>query len=104
MLMLARMVRLVTMLVVGVIVAGILLHVLGANSSNAVVSAVYDVCRPLVSPFKSLFNLSSPKAQIAVNWGIAAVVYGAVGMLVARLLAGAGLAARDRFGRRRAVV
>jgi uncharacterized protein YggT (Ycf19 family) len=96
MLMLARMVRLVTMLVVGVIVAGILLHVLGANSSNAIVSVVYDVCRPLVAPFKSLFNLSDPKAQIAVNWGIAAVVYGAVGMLLARLLAGAGFVAARR--------
>jgi uncharacterized protein YggT (Ycf19 family) len=96
MLLLARMVRLVTMLVVGVIVAGILLHVLGANSSNAIVSFVYDVCRPLVSPFKSLFHLDDPKAQIAVNWGIAAVVYGAVGMLLARLLAGAGFVAARR--------
>jgi uncharacterized protein YggT (Ycf19 family) len=101
MLMLARMVRLITMLVVGFIVAGILLHVFGANSSNAIVSFVYDVCRPLVSLFKSLFNLKDAKAQIAVNWGIAAVVYGAVGMLLARLLAGAGLAARGGFGRRR---
>jgi uncharacterized protein YggT (Ycf19 family) len=101
MLMLARMVRLITMLVVGFIVAGILCHVLGANGSNAIVAFVYDVCRPLVSPFKSLFDLKDAKAQIAVNWGIAAVVYGAVGMLIARLLAGAGLAARGGFGRRR---
>jgi uncharacterized protein YggT (Ycf19 family) len=101
MLMLARMVRLITMIVVGFIVAGILLHVLGANGSNAVVSFVYDVCRPLVSPFKGLFNLSNAKAEIAVNWGIAAVIYGAVGMLLARLLAGAGLAARGGFRRRR---
>src|SRR3954451_10021822 len=101
MLMLARLIRMVTMVVVGVIVAGILLHVFGANSSNAIVSFVYDVCRPLVSPFKNLFDLEDAKAQIAVNWGIAAVVYGAVGMLLARLLAGAGLATRGGFGRRR---
>src|SRR6478672_8372280 len=101
MLMLARMVRLITMLVVGFIVAGILCHVLGANGSNAIVGLVYDVCRPLVSPFKNLFNLSDAKAQIAVNWGIAAVVYGAIGMLVARLLARAGLAAAERRPLRR---
>src|SRR3954454_3347607 len=104
MLMLARMVRLVTMLVVGFIVAGILCHVLGANGSNVIVGFVYDVCRPLVSPFKTLFHLNDAKVQIAVNWGIAAVVYGAVGMLLASLLARAGLAARERFGRRRRAV
>ena len=106
MLMLARMVRLITMLVVGFIVAGILCHVLGANGSNAIVGFVYDVCRPLVSPFASLFNLSDAKAQIAVNWGIAAVVYGAIGMLISRLLARAGLAVAERrpLRRRRAVV
>jgi uncharacterized protein YggT (Ycf19 family) len=96
MLLLARIVRLVTMAVVGVIVAGILLHVLGANSSNALVSLVYDIDRPLVAPFKGLFDLKDAKAQIAVNWGIAAVVYGMVGMLIARLLAGASFAVRGR--------
>ena len=105
MFMLARMVRLAAMIVAGVIVVGILLHVLGANSSNAVVSLVYDVCRPLVAPFKGLFDLDDAKAQIAVNWGIAAAVYALVGMLLARLLAGAGLAGRRRVrGRGRTTV
>jgi uncharacterized protein YggT (Ycf19 family) len=98
MLLLARIVRLVTMLVVGVIVVGILLHVLGANGSNDIVKLVYDVDRPLVAPFKSLFNLKDAKAQIAVNWGIAAAVYAFVGLLIARLLAGVGFAARRRPG------
>jgi hypothetical protein len=98
MFMLARMVKLAATVVAGVIVVGILLHVLGANGSNALVSFVYDVDRPLVSPFKSLFNLEDAKAQIAVNWGIAAAVYALAGTLLARLLAGAGLAARGRPG------
>jgi uncharacterized protein YggT (Ycf19 family) len=96
MLLLARMVRLAAMAVAAVIVLGILLHVLSANSSNAVVSLVYDVDRPLVAPFKNLFNLSDAKAQIAVNWGIAAAVYALAGSFLARLLAGAGLAGRTR--------
>ena len=98
MLMLARMVKTAAMIVAGIIVVGILLHVLGANSSNGVVSLVYDVDRPLVSPFKTLFALDDAKAQIAVNWGIAAAVYAFAGTLIARLLAGAGLAARRRPG------
>ena len=87
--MLARIIKLASRVVAGVIVVGIALHVLGANADNAVVSLVYDVCRPLVAPFKDLFDLDDAKWQIAVNWGIAAAVYAAVGTLLARLLAGA---------------
>jgi hypothetical protein len=94
MLLLARIVRIVTAVVVGFILVGILLHVLDANSGNAVVGFVYDVAGWLVTPFKGLFSPDGAKLQIAVNWGIAAVVYGIVGSLIARLLAGAGVAAR----------
>jgi hypothetical protein len=104
MLLLARMVKLAATLVAGVIVVGILLHVLGANASNGAVSLVYDICRPLVAPFKDLFNLDNAKVQIAVNWGIAAAIYALAGALIARLLAGAALAGRGGFfGRRRTV-
>ena len=98
MLLLARIVRLVTALVVGFIVAGIVLHLLDANSGNALVSFVYDVAGWLVTPFKGLFSLSDPKAEIAVNWGLAAVVYAIAGGLISRLLARAGAAS---FGGRR---
>lgn len=100
MLLLARIVRLATALVVALIVAGIVLHLVGANASNGIVSAVYDGSRQLVSPFANIFKLHG-KASIAVNWGVAALVYAIVGGLIARLLAGAGLAARERFAARR---
>ena len=90
MLLLARIVKLVTAVVVGFIVVGILLHVLGANGNNAVVSFVYDVAGSLVAPFKSVFSFGSQKLTIAVNWGLAAIVYGIVGAVIARLLAGIG--------------
>ena len=104
MLLLARMVKLAATLVAGVIVVGILLHVLGANASNAVVKVVYDIDRPLVDPFRSLFHLHNAKVQIAVNWGIAAALYALVGALIARLLAAAALSARGGFARRRPVL
>ncbi len=90
MLLLARIVRIVVALVVGVIVVGIVMHALDANSSNAIVKFVYDVDGTLVSPFKGLFSIKDNKVQIAVNWGIAAIVYGIVGGLIMRLLASAG--------------
>ena len=102
MLLLARIVRLVTALVVGVIVVGIVLHLLGANGGNAIVSVVYDAAGWLVTPFKGIFSLHGEKAKIAANWGLAAVVYGIVGSLIARLLAGVGAGATAP--RRRATV
>jgi hypothetical protein len=103
MLLLARIVRLVTAVVVGFIVVGIVLHLLDANAGNALVGFVYDVAGWLVTPFKGLFSLDGEKLQIAVNWGLAAIVYGIVGSLIARMLAGAGLAAADRSAERRPV-
>src|SRR4051794_25013692 len=101
MLLLARIVRIVTAVVVGFIVVGIALHLLDANSGNALVGFVYDVAGWLVAPFKGLFSPDGEKLKIAVNWGIAAVVYGIAGGLIARLLAWAALAARARMVARR---
>jgi hypothetical protein len=96
MLLLARLVRTVAMLVAGVIVAGILLFVLGANASNGIVSAVMDAGRFLVGPFDDLFKIDNAKTELAVNWGIAAILYGIAGSLIARLL----VALRPSGGRR----
>ena len=101
MLLLARIVRIVTAVVVGFIVVGIVLHLLDANAGNAVVGFVYDVAGWLVTPFKGVFSPHGAKLRIGVNWGLAAVVYAIVGGVIARLLAGAGLAARERFAARR---
>ena len=104
MLFLARIVRIATTVVVGFIVVGIAMHLLDAHASNAVVGFVYDVAGWFVAPFRGVFSPGGAKANIAVNWGLAAVVYGVAGGLLARLLAGAGLAAaRERWIRRRPV-
>src|SRR3954468_17866624 len=87
MLLLARIVRLVTSVVVAFIVVGIVLHLLDANSSNAIVSFVYDVAGWLVTPFKGVFSPDGAHARIAANWGLAAVVYAIAGGIIARILA-----------------
>jgi hypothetical protein len=83
---LARVVRLVAGVVALIIVAGILLVVLDANPTNSIASAVHDAGRWLVGPFDGLFSFHSAKVALAVNWGIAAVVYLAVAALIVRLL------------------
>jgi hypothetical protein len=95
---LANIVRAAAALAVAILVVAILLVVLGANPSNGIVKAFHDAGSWLAGPFKGLFSLSNHKVGIAVNWGIAAIVYGIVGGLLARLLAGAGMV---RLGRRR---
>lgn len=99
MLLLARLVRLVTAVVVAIIVAGILLFVLDANTSNSIVSTINDAAKWLVGPFKNVFSLDNEKTNLAVNWGLAALVYAIVGGIIASLLARIGLAGADSAGR-----
>lgn len=88
--------------VVGIVVVAILLVVLGANESNGVVNWIHDAGSWLTSPFHGIFHISDRKAGVAVNWGIAALVYSVIAMLLIRLAAGAD--GHGRFGRRAPVV
>ncbi|HEY1596140.1 MAG TPA: hypothetical protein VGF74_12135 [Thermoleophilaceae bacterium] len=97
---LARAVRAATTVAVVIIVAGILIHVLGANTSNGIVSAVNDAAKWLVQPFAGVFHLSGRKATIAVNWGLAAVVYAIAGGFISRLLARSAAVGTRRGWRR----
>jgi hypothetical protein len=94
---LARVVQLILSVVVLIIVAGILLVLLKANPANSIVSEVHSWARWLAGPFDGMFSFRSANDAIAVNWGIAAVVYLIVGGLIARLF---GATHRDRPLRR----
>ncbi len=82
----ARAVILAATAVALVLVLGIVLVVLEANRSNDIVQVVRDAAAFLAGPFDGLFTLDSNKAERAVNWGLAAVVWYAIGRLIARLL------------------
>jgi hypothetical protein len=84
---LARLVRTATAVAVVLVVAGIVIHLLDANTSNAIVGAINDAAKWLVQPFNDVFRLHGQKANIAVNWGLAALVYAIVGGVIARVLA-----------------
>ena len=82
----ARIVSLVTAIVVGVILIGIVLVVLEANHGNQIVNALLDAGKFLVGPFENVFKMDSHKANVGVNWGLAAVVYAIAGSFIAKLL------------------
>jgi hypothetical protein len=83
---LARLVYLVVSVVVLIIVAGILLALLKANPANSAVSEVHGWGRWLVGPFAGMFSFHRARVALAVNWGIAAVIYLFAGGLIARLI------------------
>src|SRR3954451_10198710 len=83
---LARIVEIVVAIVALIIAVGILLVVLEANSSNELVNAIHDAARWLVGPFRGIFTLDNRKLTVAVNWGLALVVYVVVGRLISGLL------------------
>ena len=83
---LATVIDIVVGLVTALIVLGIVLFVLGANEDNAVVGAVYDAAKFLVGPFDDVFERDDEKEAVAINWGIAVVVYFVVGRVITGLL------------------
>jgi hypothetical protein len=83
---LARVVDVVVGVVAAIIAIGVLLVVLEANPSNSIVKAILDAARWLVGPFKDFFSLDDHKLEVAINWGLALLVYVLVGRLVSSLL------------------
>jgi hypothetical protein len=84
---LARVIATVAAIVALVLVLGIVLVLLKANQSNAIVGAVRDAAGWLAGPFEGMFSLDRPRTETAVNWGVAAVVWLALGRLLARIVA-----------------
>ena len=76
---LARAIRVVVGIVVAIIVVAVILRLLGANPGNAIVSDIHDAGAWLVGPFKDVFSVKGPKLHMALNWGLAALIYAVVG-------------------------
>jgi hypothetical protein len=103
---LARAIRMVVGIVVAIIVVAVVLRLLGANPGNSIVSTIHDAGATLVGPFKDVFSVKGPKLHMALNWGLAALVYAVVGGFLATLVARgvAGGYRRRGLGRTRPVV
>ena len=101
MLLLARIVRLAASVVVAFLVAGIGIHVFDVSTSSEIIRFIEKTARTLAGPFDDLFQPSDKKLRIALNWGLAAVIYGIVASLIAYLLsrASAGIGGFRRMRR-----
>jgi hypothetical protein len=84
---LARVIGAIAAVVALILIVGIVLTLLKANESNAVVGALLDAAGWLAGPFEQMFTFDRKRTETAVNWGVAAVVWYALGRLVARVVA-----------------
>ena len=84
---LARLIRALAGLVAAVIVVAILLKLFSANPHNEIVSDIHDAARWLATPFNNLFHPKDGNVALAVNWGLAALVYLVIGHALATLVA-----------------
>jgi hypothetical protein len=72
--------------IAAVLVVGILLVLIGANQRNMLVDFITDIGRFFARPFNHLLPQHTAKADMTVNWGIAALAYLIVGSILARLV------------------
>jgi hypothetical protein len=98
---LANVVRTVTLAAVWLIVVALVLVLLDADPAKAVVSGIGEAGSWLTVPFHGVFDMGAERADLAADWGLAALVYGIAGGTVSRLLLAA--AGRDRVARTTAV-
>jgi hypothetical protein len=82
----ARLITAAASVVAGIIVAAIVLHLLNANPSNGIVDAIHQAGSWLSSPFHNLFSPKDGDLRMALNWGLAALVYLVVARIIARVL------------------
>ena len=97
--MLARFIMAVAGIISMIIATGILAVVLEADPDNSIVSTVLDVAKALVGPLDGMFSPEDPKVAVAVNWGIAIVVYLVVGRVLAWVIRRLGAGRRTARGR-----
>ncbi|MFE7804754.1 hypothetical protein ACFU51_08860 [Streptomyces sp. NPDC057430] len=79
----ARVIAVVADIMAGLIILWIIMYLLEANRANALVGFVQDAARWLAAWSYDLFTFDETWARVVTGYGLAAVVYLAVGHAVA---------------------
>ncbi len=83
-----RILRIVLILLAVAVLLGVLFTRVPTNPTNVIVRNVLHIARTLAGPFRDIFKIKNPKDAMAVNYGVAAVVYFLLAVLVSRLPTG----------------
>ena len=82
----AAVVLVITGVIVAIIALAIVLILLGANQNNMIVDVIVTVGDFITTPFHGMFPQDSTRSDVLVNWGIALLVYLAIGGIIARVV------------------
>lgn len=84
----ARIVYIITGIIVSLLALRVLLSLLGANRENGFADLVYTLSYPFAAPFFGLFNYDPQQgvARFELETIFAIIIYAIVGSLIARLL------------------
>jgi hypothetical protein len=81
----ATVVLVITGVIAALIALAMLLILVGANQNNMIVDVIVTVGDFLTTPFQGMFPQDTTRADVLVNWGIALLVYLAIGGVIARI-------------------
>ena len=81
----ATVVLVITGVIAALIALAIVLILVGANQNNMIVDVIVTIGDFLTTPFQGMFPQDSTRSDVLVNWGIALLVYLAIGGFIARL-------------------
>jgi hypothetical protein len=82
----AAVVLVITGVIAAIIALAIVLILVGANQNNMIVDVIVTVGDFLTTPFHGMFPQDSARTEVLVNWGIALLVYLALGGIIARVV------------------
>ncbi len=85
----ARIIRIITSILLGLLAIRFMLSLLGANQENLFASLIYGVTYPFVMPFFGLFgyDMQYGVARLEIETLVAIAVYALAGYSIARLVA-----------------
>jgi hypothetical protein len=82
----ASVLRVVGLLIVAVLVLYIVLTLLDANFGNAFASTIKDLAATFDLGLSNLFLPAQPKLRVALNYGVAAILWYVITAVVVRLV------------------
>jgi hypothetical protein len=82
----AALVRILTFMFAAILIVHVVLTVASANPRNGITTFVADAANHLTLGLGNLFLPASASLQVILNYGLAAVVWLVIGIIVARIL------------------
>ena len=85
-----RLISAIFVIIALILILHIVLVLADASTTSTIVKDIASLASTLAWGFKHLFSFSSPKTTVLANYGLAALVYLAIGGILGRLIGSIG--------------